>query len=251
MATVLDTTRRRLAALACAFLASWMAPAVAGSFVDGEFETYDQNIWGADPADGPPASLLAARFFDVFTAGSFFGSTLPGAFEMDFGGADAMATFLPQGGPPAGLDGDISNPTSTSAGVFGGQVVALGLNIDFADAHFLAHPAGLSFGDLVVKGYSGTLAGLDGRTVRQVNEIVNAALGGLFEPFAIADLSQVIGQLNSSFEGGYVSAYAEAYLDLPAVAAPVPEPSTWLLMLVSMSGFGAAIASRRSRSAGR
>jgi hypothetical protein len=96
----------------------------------------------------------------------------------------------------------------------------------------------VSFGDLVLIGYTGTVAGLNGRTVRQLYQIVNAALGEAFEPFSIVDLSQVIGETNSSFEGGFVNAYAQMHYELPAATAPVPEPSTWLLMLVSMSGLG-------------
>jgi hypothetical protein len=75
------------------------------------------------------------------------------------------------------------------------------------------------------------VAGLNGRTVRQLNQIG-------FEPFSIVDLSQVVGETNSSFEGGFVSAYAQAHYDLPEVMAPVPEPSTWALTLLPMLGLG-------------
>jgi len=224
----------------------WAATAAATPFVDGEFVTYDQNVWGADPHDGPPASILQARFFDLFTAGAEFGYPFPGGQVMDFSGADAMLTFLPQSGAPAGLDHSLSDPTSTSAGTFGGQVVALGLNVGFSDLGVLAHPSGVSFGDLVLAGYTGTVAGLNGRTVRQLNQIVNAALGGGFEPFSIVDLSQVVGETNSSFEGGFVTAYAQAHYELPTgTTAPVPEPSSWALMSLSIVGLG-LYARRRS-----
>jgi hypothetical protein len=201
--------------------------------------------------DGPPASTLQARYWDLFTAGAEFGFPFPGGTVMDFSGPDAMSTFLPQSGAPAGLDHSLSDPTSTSAGVFGGQVVALGLNVGFSDLGVLSHPLGVSFGDLILTGYTGTVAGLNGRTVRQLNQIVNAALGGGFEPFSIVDLSQVVGETNSSFEGGYISAYAETHYELPTVTAPVPEPSTWALTFLPMLGIGLFAQRRRAPSSRR
>jgi hypothetical protein len=227
-----------LARLACAVLTFWAGPAAAAPFVNGEFVAYDQNIWGADPTDGPPASILKARFFDLFTAGAEFGYPFPGGAVMDFSSADAMLTFLPQSGAPGSLSSSVTDPTSTSAGIFAGQVVALDLNIGFADLGVLAHPAGVSFGDLVLTGITGSLAGLNGRTVRQLYQVVNAALGGGFEPYSIADLAKVANDVNSSFEGGFVSDFAQAHLELPAVTAPVPEPSTWLLMLAALGASG-------------
>src|SRR3977135_1545204 len=91
MVAMQKMTRAWLAGLVCAVLVPWAVPAAASTFVDGEFTTYDQNIWGADPLDGPPASLLKARFFDLFTAGSEFGFPFPGGNVMDFSSADAMS----------------------------------------------------------------------------------------------------------------------------------------------------------------
>jgi hypothetical protein len=174
---------------------------------DGDVISYDQNVWGADPADGPPAQIVAEHFFDVFTAGLSLGGTN----QMDFGGADALLTFLPQGGPPAALDHDISDPTSTAAGVFGGQVAALRLNVDFADAGYTAGSAAVRFGDLRVCGLV-TVPGLDNLTIRQVQAIMNTALGGDPTGFSIVDLSQELGEINSSFEGGFASTYAQQHI---------------------------------------
>jgi hypothetical protein len=238
MVATTKTTRTWLARLACAVLIPGAIPAAATPFVNGEFATYDQNIWGADPTDGPPASILKARFFDLFTAGAEFGYPFPGGHVMDFSSADAMLVYLPQSGAPAALNASLTDPTSTSSGAFGGQVVGLDLNIGFSDLGVLEHPAGVAFGDLILMGYTGTVAGLNGRTVRQVYQIVNAALGGGFEPFSIVDLSGVTNQLNSSFEGGFVTEFAQQHYELPAVTAAVPEPSTWLLVLTALGGSG-------------
>ena len=235
----------RLAPLACAVLIPWAVPAAATPFDFGEFATYDQNAWGADPSDGPPASILKARFFDLFTAGAEFGYPFPGGAVMDFSSADAMLTFLPQSGAPGPLAASLTDPTSTSAGVFGGQVVALDLNIGFSDLGDLGHPAGVTFGDLILTDLAGTLAGLDGRTVRQFYEIVDAALGGGFEPYGIVDLAGLTNEVNSSFGGGYVSDFAQQHYELPAVTVAVPEPSTLLLALASLSGLGIGGSRRR------
>ena len=157
---------------------------------------------------------------------------------MDFSSADAMLTYLPQSGAPGTLNASLTDPTSTSAGVFGGQVVGLDLNIGFSDLDALEHPAGVAFGDLILTDLSGTLAGLDGRTVRQFYEIVDAALGGGFEPFSIVDLAGLTNEINASFGGGYVADFAQQHYELPTAPLAVPEPSTLLLVLVSLSGLG-------------
>lgn len=174
---------------------------------DGDVISYDQNVWGADPANGPPAQLVALHFFDVFTAGLSLGGTN----SMDFSGADALLTFLPQSGAPAALDADLSDPTSTSAGVFGGQVAALRLNIDFADAGYTAGSAAVKFGDLRLCALP-TVPGLDNLTIRQAQAIMNTALGGDPTGFSIVDLSQELGDINSAFEGGFVSTYAQQHI---------------------------------------
>lgn len=61
MIAIPNTTRAPLAPLACAVLISGAVPAAATPFVDGEFATCDQSIRGADPLDGSPASMNAAR----------------------------------------------------------------------------------------------------------------------------------------------------------------------------------------------
>jgi PEP-CTERM motif len=238
MVATTKTTCTWLARLGCAVLIAVAIPAAATPFVDGEFATYDQNAWGNDPLDGPPASILKARFFDLFTAGAEFGYPFPGGAVMDFSSADAMLTFLPQSGAPATLNSNLTDPTSTSAGVFGGLVVALDLNIGFSDLGELEHPAGVPFGDLVLMGYTGTVAGLNGRTVRELYQIVDAALGGAFEPVSIVDLAGVTNAVNSSFGGGFASDYAQLHYESPAVTAAVPEPSTWLLVLTALGGSG-------------
>jgi hypothetical protein len=174
---------------------------------DGDEISYDQNIWGADPGDGPPALLLAEHFFDVFTSGFELG----GMFVMDFSSADALLTYLPQSGVAGALNASLTDPTSSSSGVFGGQVAALRLNIDFADAGYTAGSAPIAFGDLTLCNLGAT-PGLDGSSLRQLQAIANTALGGGATPYALTDLSNLVNQVNSSFEGGFVSTFAQTNL---------------------------------------
>jgi hypothetical protein len=174
---------------------------------DGDVISFDQNVWGADPADGPPAQLVQDHFFDVFTAGLSIG----GAFSIDFSGPDALLTFLPQANPPGAFDHNMSDPPSTSAGVFGGQVAALRLNVDFADAGYTAGTAAVKFGDLRLCGLP-VVPGLDNLTIRQAQTIMNTAIGGTPTGFAIVDLSQELGDINSAFEGGFASTYAQQHI---------------------------------------
>jgi hypothetical protein len=69
---------------------------------------------------------LKARFFDLFTAGAEFGYPFPGGAVMDFSSADAMLTLLPQSGAPGAFSSSLTDPVSTSPGIFVPQVIALG-----------------------------------------------------------------------------------------------------------------------------
>jgi hypothetical protein len=49
MASTFKAILHRSVGLACAALLAWAAPAAATTFTFGEFVTFDQNVWGADP----------------------------------------------------------------------------------------------------------------------------------------------------------------------------------------------------------
>jgi hypothetical protein len=60
----------------------------------------------------------------------------PGKIALAFTSAGAVAAYLPAVGTPGPLTASPLNPTTTSAGVFGGDLVALELNIGFNNAGF-------------------------------------------------------------------------------------------------------------------
>ncbi len=231
--------------VAATILSAAAQTAVATTFTTGEFFSFSQNTWGADPAAGPPASLVRTWFDTLYPTGMTLGLATGRFMLFTSGGqGDALLQYLPATGPAASLNATLVDPISSSSGIFGGQVAGLRLNIDFNAAGILPHPAGVSFGDLVLTGLSGSVAGLDGFTLTQFQTVANTLLGDGFEPYPLADVSALLMQINAAFEGGFSNAWTDAHLAIPAVVAPgVPEPSGEALLLAGVFAM-AAIAAR-------
>ncbi len=241
-------SKLRRSLLVALLSSAWVLPAGATPFADGDVTSYDQNIWGADPPNIPPASTLNAQFFSVYTAGFELGHP-GGGFVMDFSGPDALLNYLPQSGTPSALIASSTDPTSSSSGLFGGQVAGLALNVDFNDAGLLPNALGVKFGDLLFHDLAGSFAALNGTNVRGFLSIVNIALGAGSTPYGIADLSNLLTETNASFQGGFVSAFANDHLAVASTTGPgggpsVPEPTS--LALVALGIFGVAGVRRSS-----
>jgi hypothetical protein len=97
----------------------------------------------------------------------------------------------------------VTNPTSSGAGVFAGQVLALQLNVALSGPVFAG-----GLGNLHIA--SGNLVGL---TVSQVLDLANRALGGCLTAADIAlltsrgittisGLNDVVDAINENFDGG-------------------------------------------------
>jgi hypothetical protein len=166
--------------------------AVAGGIAVGQFTTYTQGGWGAPPNGNNPGVLLSAKFSTVYSSGSV---SIGGTYKLKFTSALSITNFLPQGSTPGKLTGNATNPTTSAAGVFAGQVLALQLSVDFSNKGVL--PAGLASLKIV----SGPLAG---QTVSQVLTLANSVLGGgnLPSGMTISDLNGVIDSINSNFDNG-------------------------------------------------
>jgi len=180
-----------------------------GGFEPGDYCSFSQGGLGGN---GAPFYLLASNFAALFPSGVEVG--IPGnpGNTMRFTSALAVQDYLPAGGTPGRLTVDLVDPQSSSAGVFGGQVLALKLNIALSDGG--ATPPGL--GDLYYINPGDTLNGL---TVRQILAAAETALGGGPRPagYSYAALSTLCDNLNLSWhdmttEGCAPSAWALLYL---------------------------------------
>ncbi|MBI3875313.1 MAG: hypothetical protein HY300_05025 [Verrucomicrobia bacterium] len=181
-----------------------------GGFKNGDFGTFTQGGWGAVPHGSNPGAVLTASFTVVYPTGVEVG--IPGAagFSMKFTSAGAITAYLPAGGPPAVLTADLMNPTSTSAGVFGGQVLALRLNVDFSTAGITQGPGG-AVGSLTLVN---TGTSLDGLTVAQVLAVAQSVLGGGALPagLTVSGLNDIVTNLNQAFDNFVPTSWAQAHL---------------------------------------
>ncbi|HEX3486708.1 MAG TPA: hypothetical protein VHT51_16740, partial [Micropepsaceae bacterium] len=133
-----------LVAAAAAFVCLVSLPADAVPFTDGQVISFSQNTWGADPGAGPPASLVVQHFDDIYPVGLTVGVGNFILFTSGNSGGPVLI-FLPTTGPAAALNATLVDPTSSSSGIFGGQVVGLRFNIDFSEAGFTLGSSGVPF----------------------------------------------------------------------------------------------------------
>jgi len=180
----------------------------SGDFEPGDYCSYTQGGWGSPPAGGNPGSILADNFDGIYVE-----LVVGGIFIMTFESAPNVEDYLPAGGTPGSLTGDVTNPASTSAGVFGGQVTALRLNVDFNDAGIIDGFEG-SISGLVLQGTGGSL---DGQTVAEILAAAEQALGGGALPagYSLSSLNGLVSNLNEAFDNCDPSDWADAHLVAP------------------------------------
>lgn len=144
--------------------------------------TVTQGGWGAAPHGNNPGAFLYAHF----PSG---GVVIGGLNTLTFTTPQAITNFLPQGGPPSFLNSSATNPTTSSAGVFAGQVLALELNVLLNN-----------YGSVII---TGTGTPFDGKTVAMFLAAANVALGNGSLPAGISSISQLndlADFLNSQFD---------------------------------------------------
>lgn len=217
----------------------------ADSFAPGFMTTHDQDAWSDDPT---AVALLVNNYNSVYS--SSFGVVQVGlpdpGFSIQFTDSAFVLDYLPATGPPGALNVDLIDPLVSSSNAFGGEVLALTLNINFSAVGLLPHTSAIPFGSLVLTGLDGTsIAGLDGLTVSQVLAIDNTALGGGSTGYGLGGFSELDGldsltaDLNSSFGAGGVSDFADAHLTATnGNPTPMPEPSSVLLLACGLLGLG-------------
>jgi len=200
---------------------AYSGAASATTWQNGQVITYVEGSWGT--ASSAAGVLLTMHFntvyastFDVVTVG------LPNpCCSMSFDSAVAVFAYLPAGGSPGTLNGNLLDPTSTSSGTFGGDVLALRFDVDFSDAGFLLGTSNIPFGNLVLENFTTSpLVNLNGLTVRDFLATANTVLGGGFQTtFTPADLDPITADLTGSFSGGTVSTFAQDHLVAPTTCS--------------------------------
>ena len=184
--------------------------------------TATQGGWGAAPHGNNVGALLVNNFAKVYgTAGVEIGIPGSSGFSLRFTSASAIEAFLPAGGTPNALKADAINPTTSNAGVFGGQVLALQLSVDFANKGITS---GQPIGTFVL---NDSTSPLNGNTVSQILQKANIALGGGALPsgMTISSLNDLITSLNAAFDCGTQSSWAAGHLSTGSMAVTSIDPS--------------------------
>ncbi len=114
-----------------------------GGITAGDYCTYTQGGWGASAAGNNVAQRLSNCYTAVFGAPTTAPNTLIGdttrsyptksqiPYYAEWTTASAIRSYLPAGGTPGRLTADTADRSSTNAGVLGGQMLALTLNVEF------------------------------------------------------------------------------------------------------------------------
>jgi hypothetical protein len=181
--------------------------------VAGDYCTFSQGGWGN--SNGTGGTILTSKFGTVYLSGVTVGLTCTAShFHMSFSSASAVFAYLPGNGTGDALDTCLANPTTSSSGEFGGQVLALQLSKDLSQAGDIGNHA---IGGLLVcnTGFSA----IDGKTINAVLGLANTALGngGLPSGMAFSDLNTLVSNINLAFDNcNTVSSFATTNLRIGA-----------------------------------
>lgn len=170
-------------------------PPVAG------FCTYSQGGYGGR---GAPYQLLASNFATAFPSGIEAGVLGDAGFSMKFTSAAAVQNYLPASATAGVLTADLTNPVTTSAGVFGGQVLTLKINVAESGVGTQA-----GFGGLY---YCKSNDALYGKTVSEVLATMESVLGGGAVPdgHSVSSLNDLADSLNTqAFHECVVGGFAQ------------------------------------------
>ena len=159
------------------------------------FTTYTQGGWGS-PSNSTPGGIRDAYFDTVFPNGL----TIGGTNTLTLTSAQAVRTYIPDGGTAGALTQNYTNPTgSTSAGVLASQLVALTLNIEYSEAGYLGTPSS-PMGDLFFN--SGPFNGM---TLNNFLALANQAVGGDgLNGYTFSQFNDAATSLNENFDNGTV-----------------------------------------------
>lgn len=179
-----------------------------GDLVRAPLRTQTQEDWGALPDEHAAAAYLHERFDLVFGPLGIRGpeGLVIGFRDVTrvFNSAEAITRFLPQGLPP-----DRRRP---GPDVFGGELMALSLNVYFDDVFRDFGRASYSLRDMVVRDEK---VYYDGWTVGALLKIANEVYGGALPSVEVGELYSVIKAINHNYRDGQVD---QGYLVCPPPA---------------------------------
>lgn len=197
-------------------------PARADTFTTGEFVSYTQADWNSDA----PASTLLQNYFEYVYAPNGFSLDVGIGLSISFDSASAVQAYIPTPGTAGVLTSDQLDPNVTAAGIFGGSVTALALDVDFSAYGALHGTSSTPFGNLRITGFNpnSEYFDLDGMSVSAFLVVVETALGGgSTDGYTIADLDLIAAQITDGFEDGNVSQFANDHLEGPDIeTTPLP-----------------------------
>jgi choice-of-anchor A domain-containing protein/uncharacterized repeat protein (TIGR01451 family) len=160
------------------------------------FVTFTQGGWQS-PGNSNPGYIRDTYFNTVFPTGATIGKNTKKA---TFTTTTAIRNFLQNvGGTHGTLTGVTVNPTTSTGGTLATQTPALTLNVYYDSARVTGtNPQKL--GKLIF--VSGPFAG---KSVYELLDIANSALGGLTVPYTFSQINDAATQVNENFVEGKVN----------------------------------------------
>lgn len=156
------------------------------------YMTFTQGGWGS-PSNSGPGKIRDMYFDNVFPSGLIVGSN----FKITLSSATAVKNFLPQGGTAGALTQNHNNPTTTSAGVLAGQIVALKLNVNYSAAGYIGSNS-IPLGNLVI-----ATGPFTGYTVNNFLAFAEQVLGGgNLNGFTFSQVNDAATAINENFVDG-------------------------------------------------
>ena len=171
--------------------------------LSGMYRTQTQSQWGGASSPGNAPAYLMAHYPGAVTIGM-------GPSSATFTSADAVLAFLPQGGPSGPIGSFVIDPLTLNNSL-AGETLALTLTLAFDNADPAFSSGVTPLGSLLVADPGNPCFG---RSVNEVLNMANRALGGMADPFGPpADLLMLtVQQINSNFADGLVDQH---FLGLP------------------------------------
>jgi hypothetical protein len=174
----------------CTFVDGWEA---------GDLFTFPQSQWGEDLV---ATEVLFGHFSAVYPSGTLE-MGIPGVdgFSNIFTDPAVIVAYLPRLGTGiAGpLTADQIDPLSDASGDFGGEALALRLNVDFSDAGVLTG-SDIALGDLKVCRLDlSDLQALHGKSVREVLALMHMMLGAPSQTFPYIAVELLALEINDAF----------------------------------------------------